>query len=30
MLLQQVPEAGVIPIEQSIYANRYGWIGIGI
>jgi len=30
MLLQQVPEGGVIPIEQSIYANRYGWIGIGI
>ncbi|KAK0749664.1 hypothetical protein B0T18DRAFT_324043 [Schizothecium vesticola] len=30
MLLQQVPQAGMIPIEQSIHATRYGWIGIGI
>ena len=30
MSLQQVPQAGVISIEQSVHANRYGWIGIGI
>jgi hypothetical protein len=30
MLFQQVPQAGMIPIEQSIHAISLGWIGIGI
>ncbi|KAK3360681.1 hypothetical protein B0T25DRAFT_496651 [Lasiosphaeria hispida] len=30
LLLQQIPEAGVISIEQSVHATRHGWIGIGI
>ncbi|KAK0702753.1 hypothetical protein B0H67DRAFT_391931 [Lasiosphaeris hirsuta] len=30
LLLQQVPEPGIISIEQSVHATRYGWIAIGL